>query len=53
MSSIKKIYKSAKHTVMQIPEIERKVLEATSHEDKWGPTGTQMREIAQATYNTQ
>jgi len=52
MSSIKKIYKSAKHTVMQIPEIERKVLEATSHEDKWGPTGTQMREIAQATYNT-
>lgn len=52
LPSLKKMYKSAKHTMFQTPEIERKVLEATSHEDKWGPTGTQMKEIAQATFNT-
>jgi hypothetical protein len=40
-----------KDTVMQTPELERKVKDATSNE-KWGPTATQMRELAEATYNT-
>lgn len=35
---------------MQVPEIEKKVKEATSNE-KWGPTSTQMREIAHATHS--
>lgn len=49
-SSVKQIYKQTKNTVLQVPEIERKVKEATSNE-KWGPTSTQMREIAQATFS--
>lgn len=40
----------SKNTVLQVPEIERKVKEATSNE-KWGPSGTQMSEIAKATYS--
>ena len=39
-----------KNTVLQVPEIEKKVKEATSN-DPWGPTGTQMRELAQATHH--
>jgi len=37
--------------VLQVPEYERKVKEATSNE-KWGPTATQMKEISSATFNT-
>ncbi len=35
---------------MQYPEIKVKVLDATSNE-KWGPTGTQMQEIAQSSFS--
>jgi len=45
---VKDAWKFGKNTVLNVPEIERKVKEATSNE-KWGPSGTQMREIAQAT----
>ena len=40
----------SKNTVLQVPEIEKRVKEATSNE-KWGPTSTQMRDIAQATFS--
>jgi len=49
-NTVKKAWKETKNTVLQVPEIERKVKDATSNE-KWGPTGTQMREIAQATFS--
>mmetsp|Transcript_5120 Transcript_5120/g.7217 ORF Transcript_5120/g.7217 Transcript_5120/m.7217 type:complete len:532 (-) Transcript_5120:2844-4439(-) len=51
-SIVKGAWKSTKNTVLQVPEIEKKVKEATSN-DPWGPTGTQMREIAQATHHYQ
>eukprot|EP01096_Ripella_sp_DP13-Kostka_P015501 TRINITY_DN729_c0_g1_i1.p1 TRINITY_DN729_c0_g1~~TRINITY_DN729_c0_g1_i1.p1 ORF type:complete len:517 (-),score=232.06 TRINITY_DN729_c0_g1_i1:291-1841(-) len=50
MDSLNKIWKASKAAVLNTPEIELKVLEATSNE-KWGPTGTQMKEIARATYS--
>jgi len=49
-SYLKSAYKSARDTVLLVPEIEKKVKAATSN-DKWGPTGTQMREIAHETYS--
>lgn len=49
---VKGAWKSTKNTVLQVPEIEKKVKEATSN-DPWGPTGTQMRELAQATHHYQ
>jgi ENTH domain len=36
---------------MGVPEIKQKVYAATSHTEKWGPTGTQMREIAAASHS--
>ena len=39
-----------KSVALQYPEIKVKVLDATSNE-KWGPTGTQMQEIAQASFS--
>eukprot|EP00013_Stygamoeba_regulata_P028706 CAMPEP_0177664994 /NCGR_PEP_ID=MMETSP0447-20121125/20810_1 /TAXON_ID=0 /ORGANISM="Stygamoeba regulata, Strain BSH-02190019" /LENGTH=612 /DNA_ID=CAMNT_0019171043 /DNA_START=238 /DNA_END=2072 /DNA_ORIENTATION=- len=45
-----KLYKSSKNVVMNVPEIKVKVREATNNE-KWGPSGTQMREIASATHS--
>ena len=42
--------KSVKNVALQYPEIKVKVLEATSNE-KWGPTGTQMQEIAAASHS--
>eukprot|EP00276_Gloeochaete_wittrockiana_P016580 CAMPEP_0184335614 /NCGR_PEP_ID=MMETSP1089-20130417/4155_1 /TAXON_ID=38269 ORGANISM="Gloeochaete wittrockiana, Strain SAG46.84" /NCGR_SAMPLE_ID=MMETSP1089 /ASSEMBLY_ACC=CAM_ASM_000445 /LENGTH=529 /DNA_ID=CAMNT_0026660375 /DNA_START=62 /DNA_END=1651 /DNA_ORIENTATION=- len=50
MESINKIWKASKAAVLNTPEIELKVLEATSNE-KWGPTGTQMKDVARATYS--
>jgi len=51
-NQLKGYWKQAKNTVLQIPEIEKKVKEATSNEN-WGPSSTLMREIARATYNSQ
>jgi epsin len=45
-----KLWKSSKNVVMNVPEIKVKVRDATSNE-KWGPSGTQMREIASATHS--
>mmetsp|Transcript_6290 Transcript_6290/g.20509 ORF Transcript_6290/g.20509 Transcript_6290/m.20509 type:complete len:527 (-) Transcript_6290:69-1649(-) len=48
MSSLKELRKAARDAILQVPDIERKVKAATSN-DKWGPTSTQMKEIARAT----
>jgi len=50
MKDLKTLYRNTKNTILQLPEIEIKVRDATSNE-KWGPTGTQMKEIAQATHS--
>ncbi len=45
-----KLFKKASNTILAIPEIEIKVKEATNNEP-WGPSGTQMADIARATHN--
>jgi len=50
MKDLKSLYRNTKNTILQLPEIEIKVRDATSNE-KWGPTGKQMKEIAQATHS--
>ncbi|EFA76526.1 epsin [Heterostelium album PN500] len=49
MESLKTYVKKGKDAVLNTPEIERKVKDATSN-DKWGPTGTQMQEISRESY---
>ncbi|KAM9956180.1 hypothetical protein ACTFIR_002891 [Dictyostelium discoideum] len=46
----KRINRGKCYAVLNTPEIERKVRDATSN-DKWGPSGTQMQEISRASYN--
>jgi hypothetical protein len=48
--TVNESYKQVKSVALQYPDIKVKVLEATSNE-KWGPTGSQMAEIAQASYS--
>ena len=43
-------FKKATNTILAIPEIEVKVKEATNNEP-WGPSGSQMADIARATMN--
>eukprot|EP00899_Mesostigma_viride_P000149 jgi/Mesvir1/10134/Mv06765-RA.1 len=50
-SAVKQI-KKVSNTVMKVPEIEQKVLEATSN-DPWGPHGVLLTEIARSTRNYQ
>jgi len=49
MEGITSFLKAAKGAVLNIPEIEQKVLDATNNE-KWGPTGPEMKEISQASF---
>ncbi|WYZ35643.1 hypothetical protein EsH8_X_000290 [Colletotrichum jinshuiense] len=46
-----KVMRSVKNVTKGYSSVQVKVREATSN-DPWGPTGTQMSEIAQLTYNT-
>ncbi|KAF3801696.1 Epsin-2 [Colletotrichum gloeosporioides] len=46
-----KVIRSVKNVTKGYSSVQVKVREATSN-DPWGPTGTQMSEIAQLTYNT-
>jgi epsin len=46
-----KVMRSVKNVTKGYSSAQVKVREATSN-DPWGPTGTQMSEIAQMTYNT-
>eukprot|EP01102_Stenamoeba_stenopodia_P000148 TRINITY_DN1010_c0_g5_i1.p1 TRINITY_DN1010_c0_g5~~TRINITY_DN1010_c0_g5_i1.p1 ORF type:complete len:526 (-),score=130.15 TRINITY_DN1010_c0_g5_i1:236-1813(-) len=50
LDSVKTMVKNAKNSLLNIPEMEAKVLEATSGEN-WGASSTQMREIARATHS--
>ncbi|EGG13801.1 hypothetical protein DFA_11562 [Cavenderia fasciculata] len=50
IDAVKTYIKKGKDAVLNTPEIERKVKDATSN-DKWGPTGTQMQEISRASYS--
>ena len=49
-STLNSYVKSAKNLALQTPEIKVKVYEATNNE-KWGPKGSQMQEIAEASYS--
>ncbi|KLO04756.1 ENTH-domain-containing protein [Schizopora paradoxa] len=49
---IKNYYNSAKNKILNIPEMEAKVMEATNDET-WGASSTLMQEIAQGTFNFQ
>jgi len=49
MEGITSFLKATKAAVLNIPEIEQKVLDATNNE-KWGPTGPQMKEISKASF---
>eukprot|EP01100_Stratorugosa_tubuloviscum_P001375 TRINITY_DN130_c0_g2_i1.p1 TRINITY_DN130_c0_g2~~TRINITY_DN130_c0_g2_i1.p1 ORF type:complete len:533 (+),score=259.38 TRINITY_DN130_c0_g2_i1:60-1658(+) len=46
LDSLKAAYKQTRYAMMNVGEIEAKVLDATSS-DPWGPSSTQMRELAQ------
>uniref|UniRef100_A0A0C9RZA6 TSA: Wollemia nobilis Ref_Wollemi_Transcript_927_1906 transcribed RNA sequence n=1 Tax=Wollemia nobilis TaxID=56998 RepID=A0A0C9RZA6_9CONI len=48
--TVREIKREVNKKVLKVPEIEQKVLDATSNEP-WGPHGTLMAEIAQATRN--
>lgn len=48
--TVREIKREVNKTILKVPEIEQKVLDATSNEP-WGPHGTVMAEIAQATRN--
>uniref|UniRef100_A0A0D6QWN1 ENTH domain-containing protein n=1 Tax=Araucaria cunninghamii TaxID=56994 RepID=A0A0D6QWN1_ARACU len=48
--TVREIKREVNKKVLKVPEIEQKVLDATSNEP-WGPHGTLMAEIAQATKN--
>ncbi|TXT07549.1 uncharacterized protein COLE_04473 [Cutaneotrichosporon oleaginosum] len=52
MYDLKSYYNQAKNAVLNIPEMEAKVREATN-EDPWGASSTLMQEIAQGTHNYQ
>ncbi|BEI84496.1 hypothetical protein CcaverHIS002_0411000 [Cutaneotrichosporon cavernicola] len=52
MYDLKSYYNQAKNAVLNIPEMEAKVREATN-EDAWGASSTLMQEIAQGTHNYQ
>ncbi|CAE6456960.1 unnamed protein product [Rhizoctonia solani] len=49
---IKSMYNQAKNMVLNVPEMEAKVREATN-DDAWGASSTLMQEIAQGTFNFQ
>ncbi|KAL7409578.1 hypothetical protein BDY24DRAFT_345104 [Mrakia frigida] len=49
---LKTYYNQAKNIVLQVSEMEAKVLEATN-EDAWGASSSLMQEIAQGTFNFQ
>jgi epsin len=46
--TVREIKREVNKKVLKVPEIEQKVLDATSNEP-WGPHGSLMAEIAQAT----
>jgi epsin len=46
-----KVIRSVKNVTKGYSSVQVKVREATSN-DPWGPTGTQMSEIAQLTFNS-
>ncbi|MCO5548649.1 hypothetical protein L7F22_002108 [Adiantum nelumboides] len=48
--TVRDLKREVNKTILKVPEIEQKVLDATSNEP-WGPHGTLMAEIAQATRN--
>ncbi|GBG93509.1 hypothetical protein CBR_g72434 [Chara braunii] len=48
--TVRQIKREVNKKVLKLPEIEQKVLEATSNEP-WGPHGTLMANIAQGTHN--
>ncbi|KAJ7516592.1 hypothetical protein O6H91_22G064300 [Diphasiastrum complanatum] len=48
--TVREIKREVNKKVLKVPEIEQKVLDATSNEP-WGPHGTLMSDIAQATRN--
>ncbi|EFJ27853.1 hypothetical protein SELMODRAFT_94875 [Selaginella moellendorffii] len=48
--TVRDLRREVNKKVLKVPEIEQKVLDATSNEP-WGPHGTAMSEIAQATRN--
>eukprot|EP00246_Nothoceros_aenigmaticus_P004063 TRINITY_DN1537_c0_g1_i2.p1 TRINITY_DN1537_c0_g1~~TRINITY_DN1537_c0_g1_i2.p1 ORF type:complete len:135 (-),score=25.48 TRINITY_DN1537_c0_g1_i2:29-433(-) len=48
--TVRELKREVNKKVLKVPEIEQKVLEATSNEP-WGPHGTLMADIAQATRN--
>ncbi|CAE6413666.1 unnamed protein product [Rhizoctonia solani] len=52
MYDIKSMYNQAKNMVLNVPEMEAKVREATN-DDAWGASSTLMQEIAQGTFNFQ
>ena len=47
---IKQKIRSIKNTILNVPELEAKVREATS-DDPWGAPGAIKQEISRATYN--
>ncbi|KAJ6221659.1 hypothetical protein RDWZM_000204 [Blomia tropicalis] len=49
MWKLRELYDKATNVVMNYTEVEAKVREATNDE-QWGPTGTQMQELAQHTF---
>eukprot|EP00959_Pyramimonas_sp_CCMP1952_P303832 6358379-Pyramimonas_sp.AAC.1 len=44
------VYKTVKHSVLQLHPIEIKVLDATSN-DPWGPHGSTLNELAEASHH--
>lgn len=52
MYDVKSYYNQAKNVVLNIPEMEAKVREATN-DDAWGASSTLMQDIAQGTHNYQ
>ncbi|KAH7291509.1 hypothetical protein KP509_29G019900 [Ceratopteris richardii] len=48
--TVRELKREVNKTILKVPEIEQKVLDATSNEP-WGPHGTLMSEIAHATKN--
>lgn len=49
-SLLKQLRKNVRDTVLQVPDIERKVKNCTSN-DKWGPHAQDMAELARASFS--
>mmetsp|Transcript_31151 Transcript_31151/g.53299 ORF Transcript_31151/g.53299 Transcript_31151/m.53299 type:complete len:649 (+) Transcript_31151:990-2936(+) len=49
MEAVSSFFKATKAAVLNIPEMEQKVLDATNNQ-KWGPTGPEMKEISAASH---